>query len=150
MYLQIIVTLRYTVLYIFDAFIAPFAFTFWIFFVPISPYSAMEEFITRYPHYADFKRMEDENTALHIAASNDKLEVLKYLCSLVRLMCHSCFMSGCMHTVQRDNIPYSRKLAQNFTVATQALRRNFCDSEFCASALARPHPPSAYWHYILH
>ena len=55
----------------------------------------MEEFITRYPHYADFKRMEDENTALHIAASNDKLEVLKYLCSLVRLMYCSCFMSGC-------------------------------------------------------
>ena len=48
--------------------------------------SAMEEFMTRFPQYADFKRMEDENTALHIAASNDKLEVLKYLCSLVRLL----------------------------------------------------------------
>ena len=48
--------------------------------------SAMEEFMTRFPQYADFKRMEDENTALHIAASNDKLEVLKYLCSLVRIL----------------------------------------------------------------
>jgi ankyrin repeat protein len=54
----------------------------------------MEECVTRFPQYADFKRMEDENTALHIAASNDKLEVLKYLCSLVRLMYSSCFTSA--------------------------------------------------------
>jgi ankyrin repeat protein len=54
----------------------------------------MEECVTRFPQYADFKRMEDENTALHIAASNDKLEILKYLCSLVRLMYSSYFTSA--------------------------------------------------------
>ena len=52
----------------------------------MSIHSAMEEFMTRYPQYADLKRVEDENTALHIAAANNKLEVLKYLCSLVRLI----------------------------------------------------------------
>jgi hypothetical protein len=67
--------------------------------------SAMEECVTRFPQYADFKRMEDENTALHIAASNDKLEVLKYLCSLVRLMYSSCFTS--VHTISPVAIYFS-------------------------------------------
>ena len=55
--------------------------------------------MTRYPQYADFKRMEDENTALHIAASNDKLEVLKYLCSLVRL---HVLHAQVQHSIQMD------------------------------------------------
>ena len=59
----------------------------------------MEECITRFPEYADFKRMEDGNTALHIAASNDKLEILKYLCSLVRLVYRSYFALNIKHLV---------------------------------------------------
>ena len=44
----------------------------------------MEEIVSRYPEHVNFKRMEDENAALHIAAANDKLEVLKHLCTIVR------------------------------------------------------------------
>ena len=53
----------------------------------ILPYScrAMEEIVSRYPEHSNFRRMEDENTALHIAAANNKLEVVKHLCSIVRL-----------------------------------------------------------------
>ena len=69
----------------------------------------MEEFLTRYPHYADFKRMEEESKALHIAASNDKLEVLKYLCSLVRLMYCLCFMSACMQYTHNMHTLYTRQ-----------------------------------------
>ena len=43
----------------------------------------MEEFMTRFPQHVNFKRVEDEDTPLHIAAANNKLEVLKHLCKVV-------------------------------------------------------------------
>ena len=69
----------------------------------------MEECITRFPEYADFKRMEDGNTALHIAASNDKLEILKYLCSLVRLAWryNTIHISLLIYNEKLDHIPSS-------------------------------------------
>ena len=39
--------------------------------------------MARYPEHVNYKRVEDENTALHIAAANNRLEVLKHLCTIV-------------------------------------------------------------------
>ena len=46
----------------------------------------MEEITVLYPQHVNFRRMEDENTALHIAAANNRLEVLKHLCTIVSLI----------------------------------------------------------------
>lgn len=46
---------------------------------------AIEEFIRRYPQHANFKRPVDSHVALHVAAVNNRFDVVSFLAQTVEL-----------------------------------------------------------------
>jgi len=46
---------------------------------------AIEEFVRRYPQHANFKRPVDNHVALHIAAVNNRFDVVSFLAQMVVL-----------------------------------------------------------------
>ena len=47
---------------------------------------AIEEFIRRYPQHANFKRPVDSHVALHVAAVNNRFDVVSFLAQTVEFM----------------------------------------------------------------
>ena len=45
----------------------------------------MEQFMGRFPEHVNMVKADDEHTALHIAAANDHLDIVRLLASMVRL-----------------------------------------------------------------
>ena len=44
----------------------------------------MEQFMGRFPEHVNMVKPDDEHTALHIAANNDHLDIVRLLASMVR------------------------------------------------------------------
>ena len=44
----------------------------------------MEQFMARFPEHVNMVKVDDEHTALHIAANNDHLDIVRLLASMVR------------------------------------------------------------------